>query len=155
MGPMQSSVRDVESALGFYMRDLDVLSEEQILGTAGGSARRPVDFTYEVASINQRVAMRLRGEVPPPAPEWTGWSVAPTEYQSKAAIAEYMRSTGDELIAAAKSVPEEEAGKMVGTEGNERPAHALASFAAMHTMYHDAQLNFIQSLQGDLEMHWF
>jgi hypothetical protein len=36
----------------------------------------------------------------------------------------------------------------------ERPAYALVFFVSMHTMYHDAQLNFIQCLAGDGQMHW-
>jgi len=28
-------------------------------------------------------------------------------------------------------------------------------FIGMHNMYHDAQLNYVQELNGDLEMHWF
>ena len=31
----------------------------------------------------------------------------------------------------------------------------LVNFSLMHTMYHAAQLNFIQSMSGDMKMHWF
>jgi hypothetical protein len=31
---------------------------------------------------------------------------------------------------------------------------ALAHLASIHMMYHDGQLNYIQSLHGDGEIHW-
>ena len=69
-------------------------------------------------------------------------------------LKELTNSFSGELIEAAKAIPEEEGSKLVGPPGSERPAFALTNFASMHTMYHDAQLNFIQSLHGDLDMHW-
>jgi hypothetical protein len=150
---MQSSVKAIEQAASFYCRDLEALSEEQILASVNG-ARKPVDFTYEVALINRRIAARFCGAEPPPSPEGDAWWVAPEELQSKQAIIAYMRSACDELLSAANSIPEEESGRMVGAPGSERPAFALANLAAMHTMYHDAQLNFIQSMNGDMAMHW-
>ncbi len=31
----------------------------------------------------------------------------------------------------------------------------MALIAINHIMYHDAQINYLQSLHGDQEMHWF
>ena len=154
MGPMESAVRDIEHAAKHYLDDLEAMPEEQLLESAGGSARKAVDFTFEVALLNRRVAARLRGTDPPSAPEGDEWWTAPEELRSKDAIIRYMRESLDELAAAARSIPESEAGRMVGAPGQEWPAYTLAQFASMHTMYHDAQLNFIQSLSGDLTMHW-
>ena len=130
------------------------MTEEQILGSAGGDARKPVDFTYEVALINRRIAARLKSEEPPAMPQGEAWIVAPEELQSKAAIIEYMTASSNELLEAAKALPESDAAKMIGAPGKEEPAYTFVSFATMHTMYHDAQLNFIQSLAGDLKVHW-
>lgn len=155
MTPMEPALSSFESAANFYCRDLEALTEDQILCCAGGSARCPVNFTYEVAFINRQVAARLAGVEPTPSPEGDEWVVAPEELRSKEAISAYMRSACDEVLAAAKAVPEDEIGKMIGSPGRERPAYAIVNFAAMHTMYHDAQLNFIQCLGGDSSMHWF
>jgi len=152
---MDAAIQGMESAANFYARDLEALSDAQILESFAGAARLPLDFTYEVAFINRQVAARLRGEEPPASPDGDEWMTAPDELRSKAAIAEYMASACSEVLSAAKAVPEEEIGKMIGSPGRERPAYALVSFAAMHTMYHDAQLNYVQSLAGDTTMHWF
>jgi hypothetical protein len=139
MGAMEPAVKAVENAF---------------LRSAGGSTRKPVDFTYEVAFLNRQIAARLRGEEPQPSPEGDEWMVAPEELQSKSAIADYLRAGCEEVIAAAKAIPEQDEGKLVGRPGTERPAYALVFFTSMHTMYHDAQLNYIQCLAGDSTMHW-
>jgi len=151
---MENAIGAMEQAASLYLKDLDAMSEAQLLESAGGSARVAVDFTYEVALINRRIASRLLDIEPPALPDDDGWMVAPSELRSKSEICGFLRSACVELTEAAKSLPECESGKMIGAPGSERPAFGMVQFAAMHTMYHDAQLNFIQSLQGDLEMHW-
>src|SRR5438552_1659012 len=128
MGPMDSAIDGLKQATNFYARDLDVLGEEQILGCAGGSARKPVDFTYEVALINLRIASRLKGGEPPATPVGEAWWIAPDELRSKADIAEYFRCSSEALISAAEELPEDEVGKMVGSPGFERPAYAMVNF---------------------------
>ena len=155
MGPMEAAIKAIEQSTQFYAKDLDHLSEEQILSSAGGCCRKPVDFTYEVAFINRQIAAQLANREPEPNPEGEEWAVAPAELQSKAAILEYFAKSSTEIIDAAKAVPEADIAKLIGAPGRERPAFALLNFAAMHTMYHDAQINFVQSLQGDDKMHWF
>lgn len=155
MGPLESALDGLEQATRFYIRDLEALTEETILHSAGGAARSVVDFTYEVALINRRIAARFCREEPPPLPEGDEWAVAPLELRSKAAIEEYAKGAFSDLIAAVKTVPMDEWDRPVGAAGKEEPAFAMANFAAMHTMYHDAQLNFVQAINGDLGMHWF
>jgi hypothetical protein len=152
---MENAIKGMTQAAEFYAKDLASMSDEQILGAAGGAARKPVDFTYEVALINRRIAARLRGVEPPPTPEGDAFWTAPPELNSKTAISQYMASACQELIDAAKALPDSEWDKPVGAPGREEPAYAMVNFASMHAMYHDAQLNFIQSLCGDVAMHWF
>lgn len=154
MGPMQSAISGIEQSTGFYARDLEALTEEQILSCAGGVSRKPVDFTYEVALVNKRIAARFRGIEPPVWPQSEGFVCAPDELLSKAAICEYMANATAELLDAARSLSEEDGAKLIGPEDRQEPAYAMAYFTVMHTMYHDAQLNFVQSLAGDGAMHW-
>ena len=154
MGPMEAAAAGMESAAKNYLGDLEAMSEAQILESAGGTARSAVDFTFETAIINKRIAARLNGVEPPAMPEGEGWTVAPEELRSKSAIAEYMKSACDELIAVAKTKSEEDGAQLMPLFGGEKPTFYAVNFAAMHTMYHCAQLNFIQSLAGDMEVHW-
>ena len=55
---LKAAIESLETCANFYVKDLEAMSEEQILGTDGGAARKPVDFTYEVAYNNVRIAAR-------------------------------------------------------------------------------------------------
>ena len=154
MTPMDTAIKAVEQATAFYIKDLEVMTDDQLLQSAGGTARKAIDFSYEVGEVTLQFASRLKGEEPAPSLSGDEWAVAPEGLRSKVAMIEYIKSASDELISAAKAIPEDEIGKLVGSPGRERPAYALVNFGGMHIMYHDAQLNFIQSLKGDLAMHW-
>jgi hypothetical protein len=154
MNPMEYAVKAMESAARNYRKDLEAMTEEQVVGSVGGGARRVVDFTYEVALLNRDAAARIMGIEQPVTPEGEEWWVAPAELQSKQAIYDFMVECCSELIDAAKANIETW-DKNIGLEGKIRPAYDLVNFSMMHTMYHCAQLNYIQSLASDMKMHWF
>jgi len=154
MTPMEYAIKAMENAARNYKKDLEAMTEEQIVDSVSGSARKPVDFTYEVALLNKDAAARIAGTERPVEPEGDEWWTAPPELQSKQAITDYMVNCCDELIEAAKANVEN-GDKNVGIEGRVRPAYDLVNFSMMHTMYHCAQLNFIQSMADDMKMHWF
>ena len=82
------------------------------------------------------------------------WLKAPDELKSKAAIVKHIEQAGQELLDSIGTDVE----KFVpvsgpGGEGT-RPIYQIVIGAAKHTFYHDAQLNFIQELTGDMEVHW-
>ncbi|MBI3720928.1 MAG: hypothetical protein HY248_00115 [Fimbriimonas ginsengisoli] len=110
------------------------------------------DFSYEVGWLNRRIATRFRGEDPGPIPTKFGeeWLEAPEELRTKEALAQYLRTTADELIA----VIPEGLDKVIKVAENKTPAYQMLLFASLHTSYHDAQLNYIQSMSGDMTVHW-
>jgi len=150
---LDRAIASLQSAARNYEKDLAAMTDEQLMQSAGGAARKPVDFTFETALINRRIAARIRGEEPEPEPEGEWWE-APEELRNRAAITEYMRASCQAILDAASGLSEEEAEKPIGESGSERPPISFIHFAALHTMYHCAQLNFIQTLSGDLSMHW-
>jgi len=154
MALLPSAIASMKGSADHYLQDLEVMTDQDVMESFGGAARKPVDFSYELGLINLRIAARIRGDEPPPFPDGDGWAVAPEELRSKAAITEYMKSSFDTLLDASSKLSEEDTEKLVGNPGHEQPILALIHFASLHTMYHDAQLNFIQTLKGDLEMHW-
>ena len=44
--------------------------------------------------------------------------------------------------------------KVMAPWGMEVTKAHMCSWAALHIMYHDGQLNFVQVLNGDTEVHW-
>ena len=145
--------KQIEDARDDYVKDLEALPEETLANSQGGSARTAFDFTHEVAFVNRRIAMRLRGETPPDVAD-EGWIKAPAEFQTKAAAIEDLRSSMDEVLAAWDALPAEDMMKPIRLKTRQGSALEFAYMCAHHTGYHDAQLNYLQSLQGDMEVHW-
>lgn len=138
-----------------YIRDIEELSEATFKEGAGPNARKPIDFTYEVSYVNRRFATRLRGEDPGPWPVADGeWMTAPAGFDSKEIAVKAVRESMDELLEAFKAVPADEITKSIPLPNGETSALDLASSCYMHNAYHDAQLNYVQSLSGDMAMHW-
>lgn len=147
--PTAYATAQVTNAGNYYLGDLKAISEEDLLKSPAGQARAPIDFTYEVVLINRRIATRLRGETPPPM-SFEGWTVAPDEFRSKEAAVREMEASVKEMVDAIGT----DAMRTIVMPDRESTAFEVANFGALHIMYHDAQLNYLQSMKGDMEMHW-
>ena len=151
MGSLQWAVKAFESAVELFVKDIEALEESQLEG-CNGSARKPIDFAYEVGILNQHIARRVLSE-PSSLPN-EGWIVAPPEFRSKAAVTALLRESAETLLAATRTLGEDGGDRTVPTSEGETPVFDLVYFAAMHTMYHDGQLNYVQAIAGDLAVHW-
>ena len=146
--------KQIEDAKNDYVRDIDALSHEQLNASPGGSARTPYDFTYEVVFVNRRIAKRLRGETPEPAPD-NGWIKAPEEFRNKDHAKNEVSTTMDEILSAWDKLDESQlTTPIVMASGNTTSALGLGHMASHHASYHGAQLNYIQAINGDEEVHW-
>ncbi len=136
-----------------YLNDLSAL-EEPVLGKSlGGVARSAYDFTYEVVFVNKRIITRLKGGVPEKF-DSEGWVMAPAEFRDKATAMAAIRETMNDVIQAWNAVPEEEIDRKIEVPNGETSPFKLVDLCVTHASYHDAQLNFIQALTGDEDMHW-
>ena len=129
------------------------MDEPTLLSSPGGVARVPIDFTYEVVVVNRRVLARLKNEDPGPF-DSSGWMVAPEDFRNKRAAIDGIRESTNAVLEAWDALPEGDINKSIPLESGETTALKAASMCATHLVYHDAQLNFVQSLAGDDEMHW-
>jgi len=144
----------LDSARVNYVSDLESMTAEQLGTSPGGAARTPFDFTYEVAFVNRRVAMRLRGEVPEPFPSG-GWITAPEGLRTVDQAVAEINSSVDEVLAAWDALAEDDLEKgFVGVSGETMSFIDLMFMVSYHMGYHDAQLNYLQAILGDAEVHW-
>ncbi len=150
------ALKSLQQAKDCYAKDLKAMQEGQITESCGGSARSACDFSYEVAVVNHRILARMKGEDPGAWPFADGWAVAPEDYRSVSAIATNVDDSIKSMMSLIESFDEDKITEKFTVPGQteETSIGELAVFASMHIMYHAAQLNFIQSLAGDLEVHW-
>jgi hypothetical protein len=130
---------------GMYAKDLKALSQEQYQGSCGGVARTAHDFTAEVCGFNLGMVGALAG----------GDMNRPSDEEQ----AQFKASLADRDTAVAKVI---ESGEMLAAAemtqapwGEPITYYQFANIATNHILYHDGQLNVIQSVHGDGEMHWF
>lgn len=151
---LKQHLRDeIASNSKLFLDDLAAMPEDLLSNCPGGVARTPFDLTYEVAMVNRRITKRLKGEDPgawSPMP----WITAPEDYRTKEGAISDLQNSVDELLAAFDGYPEENLETKIPTGSGETTALAMANLAGVHAIYHDAQLNYLQTLVGDPEMHW-
>ena len=139
-----------QSAVERFSKDMAALTHEDLDRKWGDSSRRAYDVVYELGVLNQRAVKVLNEEDPGPLPWKFGeeWLQAPDELRSMEEATLFFDESARNLLATAvskaESADEEATFKIFKT----------LNFAASHTGYHDAQLNFIQALKGDHALHW-
>lgn len=141
------------------MKDLDQLSEEQVQTSPGGSARKPIDYVFECARVNDFIYLRLtNGDV---GSAWAGierdennFIIAPPELTKEAASKDFSESLL-KIHKLVEDASDEEMLRVVKTSMGEEPFYSLANFAAVHCNYHNGQLAQVQGLGGDGKNHWF
>lgn len=140
---------------GMYAKDLRALGHDKLDVSPGGKARTGYDYSYEVGLVNLRMEMRMRGEDPGPWPFVDGYAIAPSEFRDVETMAKYVEDTTAKVAAALSQVSEDywtkqfPAGPDITISGLQYAIHAVD-----HMSYHMGQLNLVQSLHGDEEVHW-
>jgi len=144
----------VSQATGFYVSDLEALTHEQLDKSPGGKARAGYDFTHEVIVVNNRIAIQLNGEDPGAWPFGDDWAVCPDADRNKETVINQIKESSEAILAAVDLVPDEKFNEKFKMGERETSYSSMVGLAGVHMMYHAAQLNYIQSLEGDLEVHW-
>ncbi|HJP82148.1 MAG TPA: DinB family protein [Fimbriimonadaceae bacterium] len=136
-----------------FLRDVAALPDSALLESYGGAARAPINILFEICYVNRRLATRLKGQDPGPF-DVKFWAMTPVEFATREkAVAEFSQ-TMDEFIAALEAIPADQMHAEIPTPSGHTTAFDLSLFLATHLNYHDGQLNYIQLLNGDTEMHW-
>ncbi|HZT41350.1 MAG TPA: DinB family protein [Chthonomonadaceae bacterium] len=147
---LQESTKRTQRLLA---NDLKALATEKHTACPGGEARTPVNIVAECAAVNGFIAEYLttgKAERPPREQREAFLSTFDTAEKALA----YLEEQTQRLVDALGNLDVNTLGDMVEGPMGLVPKLALAQLPAMHMMYHDGQLNYIQTLYGDKEMHW-
>ena len=111
-------------------------------------------MSAEVIGFNHMLATVLRGETASfPTPEERDAFAA--SVSSKAVAKSMLDASAADLCSAIEGLPAEDwMTKVMAPWGMEVTKANLCSWSALHMMYHDGQINLIQILNGDHEVHW-
>lgn len=148
-----NALASLKSAVSHFIQDLEALPEDSVFTRHGGTSRSAADIAYETMLVNDEMRAIITGEAGPIWPD-DEWTHAPESWKTKAVVIAEFKASSDKLIGLAESYSSDEFEAIAKSEKSERTRFERFQFAAMHTMYHCAQLNYIQSMLGDGQMHW-
>lgn len=156
-----SSLQPKEHLRGFALRvkqllvnDLTAISAEKRNECLGGCARSALNMVAECAALNGAIAHYLQtGEMKRLPPDEREAFLNSFDTLEKTLA--FLDERTDKLLEAYAALDESTLGEMSDQPfGRPMSRFAVAELPAMHMMYHDGQLNYIQTLHGDSEIHW-
>jgi hypothetical protein len=143
----------LDQVLAMFMIDVENMTDEQLAEKKMGVGRSPIDMTAEVALFNAMCSKILSGGTAQYDPEAMGAAMAELDSREKACAA--LKENTDKLSGVIGGLSDEDLGAEITAPWGEPITKAgLANMCVGHMMYHDGQINFIQTLNGDNEVHW-
>ncbi len=137
-----------------YVSDLTAIPDDKIGVSPMGAARSPLHFSAECSGFNGMLVSALKGEAIQ-MPDEDGKAAFYASIDTKAKAISAIETSTSAVIDALGTVSDE----ALQTEipmywGGSMPLYQFAHLAISHMAYHDGQLNYIQSLFGDTDIHW-
>ena len=142
-----------ETGAKFIANNINAIPEDKRNEVPAGKAQSPLYIVAEAANVNGFVARVLKGEAGErPSSEETDAYLKSFDTMEKALA--FLTKETDSLLAAIDALDESTLGDLMQTPVGERTRFAFAEIPMWHMSYHDGQLNYIQTMLGDEEMHW-
>lgn len=143
-----------ERAHRLLINDLKAIAEDKSNASPGGVARTALHIVAECAMVTGFLGKALNGvEVQRPPKEEREAHL--NSFDTTEKVLAYLDRETQDLLTVIDGLDESTLGEVSDKPfGRPMSRFALAEFPALHMMYHDGQLNYIQTLHGDAEMHW-
>ena len=153
LDPIAQLRESTERARRLLTNDLKAIAADQTNTCPGGCARTALNIVAECASVNGMIATVLSGgEFQRPSPEAREAHLNSFDTPEKALA--YLDEQTGRLQAAIETLDVDTLGDEMSPLGRPMTRFGVAALPSWHMMYHDGQLNYIQCLHGDAEMHW-
>jgi hypothetical protein len=144
----------LEQCLAMYKVDLKHMNDEQLVEKKMGVGRSPLNMTAEVGFFNGACAKILKGEEAPMGDE-SAFAKLLDSFTTREEAVAMMDANTAELAEAIRGLSDEDLGAQVMAPwGEPITKGGLANMCVGHMMYHDGQINYIQTLNGDNAVHW-
>jgi hypothetical protein len=153
---LKTHLRDTtERVRGLLVNDLKAIPADKQNVSPGGAARTALNIVAECAAVNGMIAGWLStGQgISRPSPEQREAHLRSFDTQEKALA--YLDQETNRLLSAIDALDPDTLGDTSDEPlGRPMSRFAVAELPAMHMMYHDGQLTYLQTLHGDTENHW-
>jgi len=127
---------------------------EHLSKTGGGESRCGYDFLYEMIGFFSTLGSLLEtgpGDISGPDGSWVR---APQEFHHKENALAAFGSAADGFTRALENYSGDFVNDVFPSPVGPFTPLGMANLAVWHTMYHSGQLNYIQTMHGDVAFHW-
>ncbi|HAY14075.1 MAG TPA: hypothetical protein PLB31_08750 [Fimbriimonadaceae bacterium] len=149
---------EVLERLGFtrhlFGADIKAMSHEDLSANCGGASRCGYDFLYELVGFFSLFAGLLTSgpsAIDGPQGEWVR---APQEFMDKDSAMKSLNEAADHFSAAIQNYKGDLFNDVFPSPVGPFTPLSMANLAVSHLMYHSGQLNYIQTVRGDVAFHW-
>ncbi len=144
-----------DRTMGLLINDVKAIPTDKHTACPGGCAKTPLYMIAECAVVNHRVAQFLKTGQQKPRPTPDERDALLKSYTDTDKTLAFLQ----ESVAAYKEAIDGFDAARFGEHNDEffgRPMtlFGIAELPPVHMMYHDGQLNYIQMLLGDNDIHW-
>lgn len=151
--PIQQLITITDNWRHLLLKDFNCLTPEQQVTSPAKGGRTAVDILAECAMVNGIIAYHV-------ANSKEGLQTVEEIKASQAgkdtpeAAVAYLNEQTDILKTTIQSLDPDTLEDKMSPFGFEATRYFMAEFGGVHMCYHDGQLNYIQSLNGDDKVHW-
>jgi hypothetical protein len=136
------------------MKDFDATPDVMLTSKVNDCGRSAIEVTRELAVFNTMILKVLNGEPVNMMEDMNMEAAAAAQPDRDSVRAGYEASINALVEKCAAFTDEDWAGKVMAPWGAEVTRAHMASWVSYHCMYHCGQVNFIQVMHGDNEVHW-
>lgn len=152
--PRSDVLERLSFAHNLFSADLRSMDEDSLRSNCGGQSRCGFDFIFEMIGFYETFGGLLANGPSDIEGPGGGWVRAPEEF----CVKDSAMSALDAAVDRFRSVIEGYSGDFLkdvfpSPVGPFTPI-GMANLAVWHTMYHSGQLNYIQTVRGDVDFHW-
>jgi len=145
----RSAIEKTNESTRHLLLGLKYIPDDKLDWVPMGKAKTPLAIIAECAAVYQWLAAELSGQQDPDIYE----RVVSRQYAGRDQVEALLREAQTELEAAMETLTEEELPEVRDVFWGPTTVADLLWAGKTHSDYHSGQLNYIQTLVGDAEMH--
>lgn len=136
------------------LKDFDATPDVMLTSKVNDCGRNALEVTRELAVFNGMILKVLNGETVNMRTDMD-LDAATAAHPDRQSVRDAYEASINALVEKCAGFTDEDwASKVMAPWGSEATKAHMASWVSYHCMYHCGQVNFIQVMHGDNEVHW-
>ncbi len=153
---IEQSQRFLEEGTNFFLSTFQAVPDDKLNYSPSATAKTPLRLAAHLSVANSAFAGLLRGEPAPdiPLPEMIQWmDQQERQITTRDEAVQALETSKTEVCSAIANLTPEAIASTIKTPFGEMPATFLMQLCGLHPACHASQIDYIQTIYGDMEMH--